>query len=222
MAPVTQESARVSSADASLFERIALTLETQGYAILPDALPGPVTASLLHGLAALEPERFQRATVGRGTGQSLNSSVRRDRILWIDENTEFSRAWLDWTAQLRDYLNRRLFLGLFSFESHFAIYENDDFYSKHLDAFRGESNRVLSLVTYLNKDWEPDQGGELLLYAPVDGAEPIRVTPSFGTLVVFLSEDFPHEVLPAQRERYSVAGWFRINNSNNTRIDPPR
>jgi len=32
-------------------------------------------------------------------------------------------------------------------------------------------------------------------------------------LVIFLSEEFPHEVLPANTHRYSIAGWFRVNNS---------
>ena len=35
------------------------------------------------------------------------------------------------------------------------------------------------------------------------------VLPRGGTLVVFLSDRFPHEVLPARRERLSLAGWFR-------------
>ena len=37
------------------------------------------------------------------------------------------------------------------------------------------------------------------------------VLPELGTLVIFLSEDIPHEVLPAMRDRYSIAGWFRVN-----------
>ncbi|WP_335340025.1 2OG-Fe(II) oxygenase [Sedimenticola selenatireducens] len=43
-----------------------------------------------------------------------------------------------------------------------------------------------------------------------------------GELAVFLSEEFPHEVLAADRDRYSVAGWFRVNGSINQQIDPPR
>ena len=33
--------------------------------------------------------------------------------------------------------------------------------------------------------------------------------PAAGTLVVFMSGDFPHEVLPASRERLSLTGWYR-------------
>ncbi|MGB0443129.1 MAG: 2OG-Fe(II) oxygenase, partial [Pseudohongiellaceae bacterium] len=114
-----------------------------------------------------------------------------------------------------------LFLGLFSFESHFSHYQSGDFYRKHLDAFKGEANRVLSLVTYLNRGWEPDQGGELVIYSPEDGTELVKVTPMFATLVLFLSEEFNHEVLSTSRNRYSVAGWFRLNGSIKDSIDPP-
>jgi SM-20-related protein len=38
--------------------------------------------------------------------------------------------------------------------------------------------------------------------------------------VVFESERFPHEVLAAQSIRYSIAGWFRTNNSMAGMIDP--
>src|SRR5690606_33675317 len=110
---------------------------------------------------------------------------------------------------------------LFSFESHFAHYGTGDFYKKHLDAFKGETNRVLSLVYYLNPGWLPEDGGELKLYLSEDEGRTINVTPAFGTLVVFLSEDFPHEVLPAKRDRYSIAGWFRVNTSCTDRVDPP-
>jgi len=36
----------------------------------------------------------------------------------------------------------------------------------------------------------------------------VDVEPRLGTLVVFLSELFPHEVLPSNRDRLSLTGWF--------------
>jgi SM-20-related protein len=77
----------------------------------------------------------------------------------------------------------------------------------------------LSLVIYLNHDWQSGQGGELVLYHPQTGVEVQRVLPEFGTLVLFLSEEFPHEVLPATRQRSSVAGWFRVNTSTGAFLD---
>jgi SM-20-related protein len=193
-----------------------------GYVVLPGALPEAVANSLLDYLAEQEQADFHRAAIGRGVDEMRNSFIRRDRIRWIEEGDAGSQIWLQWAHALRVYLNRRLFLGLFSFESHFSFYQPGDFYKKHLDAFRGESNRVLSLVTYLNRGWEPDQGGELLIYAEDGAEELLTVQPGFATLVLFLSEQFPHEVRPTQRERFAVAGWYRVNGSVNEQIDPPR
>jgi SM-20-related protein len=81
---------------------------------------------------------------------------------------------------------------------------------------------VLSVVVYLNSDWAADDGGELVLYKDAEDRERLRVTPLAGTLVVFLSEDFPHEVLPAKRDRFSIAGWYRVNASSSDTLDPPR
>ena len=81
---------------------------------------------------------------------------------------------------------------------------------------------MLSVVTYLNPGWQNADGGELVLYQDEQDMTGIKVAPLHGTVVVFLSEEFPHEVLPATRDRYSVAGWFRVNGSIDNRIDPPR
>lgn len=207
--------------DEILFESIAVALEQCGYVVLPNALPEEIAQALVTLSQITTHDDFQPADVGRGSEQSRNQFVRRDQIHWLEPNEPHARLWLDWAQALKNFLNRRLFLGLFSFESHLAHYPPGAFYKKHYDAFRGQSNRVLSVVTYLNRGWEPDQGGELVIYG-ADDSELQKVTPAFGTLVIFLSEEFPHEVLPAVRDRYSVAGWFRVNGSINGQIDPPR
>ncbi len=206
----------------TLFNAIAASIRTKGYAVLPGVLPAQVTDNLMETLARTHEASFNQAGVGRGEQQLLNPFIRRDKIHWIDPVSANAQDWLAWTARLQVALNRSLLLGLFSFESHFAIYEPGDFYQKHVDAFKGASNRVLSIVTYLNRDWEPNQGGELVLYHPSTDDVLTKVTPAFGTVVVFLSEEFPHEVLAANRTRYSVAGWFRVNTSLPYRVDPPR
>jgi len=55
--------------------------------------------------------------------------------------------------------------------------------------------------------WLPEDGGQLRMFL-ADGAEPL-VEPLAGCLVVFLSGEVPHEVLPAGRERLSLTGGFR-------------
>jgi len=206
----------------TLFENIATGLEQQGYIVLPAVLPEFLTDGLLDYLSTLESSAFRAARIGRGTDQIRNRFVRRDRIHWIDGSHPGGAQWLAWLGRLKDYLNRRLFLGLFSLESHVSLYEPGDFYRRHLDAFKGQSNRILSLVSYLNRGWEPGQGGELVIYDPDSDQELVRVVPNYGSLVLFLSEEFPHEVLPTARDRYGVAAWFRVNTSLSDTIDPPR
>lgn len=201
------------------FDSLSLELETRGYVVIPDGLPQNVADELLRYIDNVDAGDFHLAGIGRGVDKHTNRFVRRDRIHWLRERCPELSAWRSFTDTLRVQLNRQLFLGLFSFESHLARYSPGGFYKKHYDAFRGEANRIVSLVCYLNADWVPGDGGELRLYAD---DMTVTVPPAFRSLVLFLSEEILHEVLPANRERWSVAGWFRLNQSRPERVDPPR
>lgn len=209
------------------FQRIADTLLERPWVVLPDALPPLLAEDLFARVRAMTPEQYAAAGVGRSQSHVLNSFVRRDEISWIEGNNDVETDWLAFCSRLKTHLNRQLFMGLFSFESHFAHYAPGAFYKKHLDAFRPDqtergARRVLSLVAYLNPGWQLADGGELLIYDE-QGIEPVcRVLPQFGTLVIFLSDRVPHEVTAARRDRYSIAGWFRVNGSQADRVDPPR
>ncbi|MCY7295534.1 2OG-Fe(II) oxygenase [Alteromonas sp. a30] len=209
------------STNDALFNQIANDLRNQGYSIKPNALPETLANALLQHQYDMDDSQFKNAGIGRGDKYLKTDFVRTDEICWITGDSEAGQEWLKWASALQSFLNRRLFLGLFSFESHFAHYAPGDFYKRHYDAFKGEANRVLSLVTYLNPDWQQNAGGELVLYRDEHDREGIKVTPLHGTIVAFLSEDFPHEVLPATRDRFSIAGWFRINTSIAGQLDPP-
>lgn len=206
----------------SLLSRIADDLLTQGYCIRPVALPHSLTVSLDEHLRNIDDTRYTRAGIGRGDDYLKNRFVRTDEIFWITGESPAERQWLEWTARLQTFLNRRLFLGLYSFESHFAHYAPGDYYKRHYDAFHGQANRILSIVVYLNNGWVPSDGGELVLYLNDSDQKGINVVPLMGTIVVFLSEKFPHEVLPAKRDRHSIAGWFRVNSTTTDKVDPPR
>jgi len=201
------------------FSIIAESLIEKGYCVLPNALPAELSIALAEHAQTMSAEQYHRAGIGRAKQHMTNRFVRSDEVCWIEGESAAGQQWLNWTERLRVYLNRRLFLGLFSFESHFAHYPPGAFYKTHLDAFKGESNRILSVVTYLNSGWLPDDGGEMVHYTETDS---LSVTPALSTLAIFLSEDFPHEVLPTQRDRYSIAGWFRLNTSIGDQIDPPK
>lgn len=205
-----------------LFENIARDLAEKGYSIQPNALPLELTDVLWCEVTDLGEDWFHRAGVGRQLDYQVNRFNRTDQVCWIEGTSPACRRWLSVTESLRMYLNQTLFMGLFSYESHYARYQPGDFYKRHYDAFIGQSNRRVSTVFYLNPGWGPLDGGELVLYQSSEDREGLKVTPAFGTLVCFLSEQFPHEVLPASRTRYSIAGWYRINASTSERVDPPR
>lgn len=212
----------VEQQNKNLFAQVTRDLTDKGYSIQPFALPFDLSNALHNQVLSMSDQSFTEAGIGRSNEHMRNDFVRRDEICWINGNSLAGAQWLEWTKQLQIYLNQRLFLGLFSFESHFAHYSAGSFYKRHLDAFKGEANRVLSVVAYLNPDWQIDDGGELVLYNNEYDLEGLKVVPALGTLAIFLSEEFPHEVLPAQRDRYSIAGWYRINGSSADRVDPPR
>ncbi|MHA6494811.1 2OG-Fe(II) oxygenase [Pseudomonas borbori] len=149
-----------------------------------------------------------RAGTGRGSGQQVREGVRGDHIQWLEPGQAVCcDQYLQLLNELRLALNQHLYLGLEDFESHFALYPPGAFYQKHVDRFRDDDRRAVSTVLYLNPEWLAEQGGALRLYLRDGSCQ--ELLPEAGTLVVFLSADMPHEVLPATRERLSLTGWFR-------------
>lgn len=192
------------------YDLIADQLADQGYCILPQLLPAELSLALHRRVARLDDDDFQRAGIGRDLDFQLNSAVRRDQTRWLTAEHPTDAAYIDQMAEFRLAINRRLFMGLFDYESHYAHYPPGAFYKKHLDAFKGQSSRVLTTVFYLNPEWQQEDGGQLLIYAPDSDKVIETVNPNFGTFVIFLSEQFPHEVVKSLRDRYSIAGWFRL------------
>ncbi len=190
----------------NVYEQITDSLVNHGYVVIEDALHETLASKLF--AQAKEEQNYKVA--GVSTASAIDTNRRRDKIHWIDAESEATQEYLDFTNGLREYLNRSLYLGLNYYEAHFAVYQKGDFYEKHLDAFKNSKNRVVTTVYYLNDAWSEEDGGELLMYDK-EGNFIKKVLPNANTLVVFMSEEFPHEVLPAGKERYSIAGWFRID-----------
>lgn len=178
---------------------------SQQDAFLPDALIAQLASECRARDAA---GKLAAAAIGRGDGQAVREGVRGDRIQWLEPRQSGAcDLYLNALDELRRQINRTLFLGLEDFEGHFALYPPGAFYQKHLDRFRDDDRRTVSAVFYLNRDWSAAQGGELRMYLPDERT--LDLPPLAGRLVVFLSGDFPHEVLPASHERLSLTGWFR-------------
>jgi SM-20-related protein len=190
-------------------EKIAEQLATVGYIVLDKPLLEALSGLLFARCQDNDPLRFQAARIGRGQEKKQIESIRGDVISWLDDADSTDHAYLVWMEQLRQGLNAALFLGLFDFECHYAIYGAGAGYARHSDVLSGAKNRVLSTVLYLNEDWQLADGGQLVLFEPVGTKVIATVDPLFGTMIIFLSDAFPHQVLMAHKKRRSIAGWFR-------------
>ncbi len=194
-------------------ELIAGQLEKTGYIIADNLLSEELLLQLLARCQDDDPARFHAAHIGRGADKQLINSIRGDVISWLDESDPVDRCYLDVMETFRAGINAALFLGLFEYECHYAIYGAGAGYAKHSDVLSGKRNRVLTTVLYLNKNWQPGDGGELVLYDETGEAVLATVEPKFGTMVIFLSEVFPHEVRVSHTTRHSLTGWFRVSGS---------
>jgi SM-20-related protein len=154
---------------------------------------------------------FHAATVGRAEGAKQGTSVRGDSICWIGHASSAAESALfERLRSLSIALNESLFLGIAELEAHYACYPPGAGYQRHVDRFRDDAARVISLVLYLNDDWRDADGGALRIYATRDAQKSVcDLAPRGGTLVAMRSEAIPHEVLPAFAERWSIAGWLR-------------
>ncbi len=192
----------------TLYSNITDALVNDGYIIIEDALSPELPTQLIN--FATSQTDFKKAGISGAGDLHLDNKRRRDKIHWLNEDADVQSKFLDFANGLKNYLNRELYLGLSYYESHFAIYEEGDFYERHLDAFKNSKNRVVTTVYYLNDEWNEADGGELLVYNQEEKLL-AKVMPKSNSLVVFLSDEFPHEVLPAKKKRYSIAGWYRVD-----------
>ncbi|MEZ9260404.1 2OG-Fe(II) oxygenase [Vibrio splendidus] len=190
-------------------------LSTQGYFVCDDFLTHEEVVALRDCI----PENWKKARIGRNDDVAREATIRSDKIQWVRRDMgEPASLFLDKMEQIRLEANQAFFLGLFEYEAHFAKYEKGDFYQKHLDCFKGNENRRLTTVFYMNDEWSEEDAGELVVYDLKDN-HIATIPPKGGRLLVFLSEQFPHEVLPTNTERFSIAGWFRINGVKDNQLD---
>ena len=162
---------------------------------------------------AYEKGAFRRAGVGRGSSLQIREDIRKDEVMWIEPELSSIHqiAYLAKLEILRLALNKRFFLGLFNYEGHFAIYPEGAYYKPHLDRHTGTLDRIVTIILYLNNDWKTGDGGELKLWTSPEGRDGVfeMIEPRMGTMVCFMAGEFWHEVMPANKQRMSITGWFR-------------
>ncbi|MGH8157372.1 MAG: 2OG-Fe(II) oxygenase [Rhodanobacter sp.] len=189
------------------FHAIATALATDGWCVVPDLLSPVQTQALAIECRAMREAR-QLTPARVGTTRTA-TPLRGDSTHWFEAGAMSApqQAFAERIDALRVALNRELMLGLVECESHYAVYPPGAGYTRHLDRLRDSDARVVSAVFYLNEGWQEADGGALRLYLG-DGSHR-DIHPHAGSLLLFLSAEFEHEVLPATRDRMSIACWMR-------------
>jgi SM-20-related protein len=194
------------------FELLIEGILENGYAVCDNFLEKIEVDNLLKTFSVRYGQgKFKEASIGKTDQVQKNTEIRGDEILWLENESIDSaeRVLLDKNQQFVDYLNRTCYLGIVDTEIHFAKYSIGKFYRRHRDTFQAKKGRILSIIYYLNVDWIPQNGGNLIIYTNQENLEiPIKIAPLAGRMVCFESEKLDHEVTEAFSERFSVTGWF--------------
>jgi SM-20-related protein len=196
-----------SAANSITDETIAASLARVGWTCVDGFLATDAWQALATECSILR-ESGAMAPASVGLARVHDPALRGDATHWLGAGTSAAQdALLARLDSLRATLNRTAFLGLADAEAHFAHYPPGARYARHRDRFRDDDRRVVSLACYLNDRWDGARDGGALRLYDADG-EPHDFAPLGGRAVVFLSE-LEHEVLPAMRDRFSVAAWLR-------------
>lgn len=191
-----------------ILERIVDGLAEQGFAVIDNFLE-PEEVKAILGLEAFSDAAtsFKKAGIGKNQDLQINEAIRGDYIQWIDRHTAPApvKVYLDKLQALIQAVNQGLFLSLKDYEVHMTVYPPGSFYKRHLDQFRKDDHRKLSVICYLNEDWREEHGGQLRMYLP---NETLDFRPLAGRFVCFRSDQIEHEVIAGTRERRSLTGWM--------------
>lgn len=194
------------------FEELIAGISKNGYAVCDDFLATSEVENLLKTFTIrYDAGIFKQAGIGKLSEVRKELSTRGDEILWIETNSKDAaeRVLLDKIQDFVQYLNQTCYLGIVDTEIHFAKYSIGKFYRRHRDAFQAQKGRVLSVIFYLNVDWQPQNGGNLVIYTQENNLEKaVSITPMAGRLVCFESKKLDHEVTETFAERFSITGWL--------------
>ena len=192
----------------TVFDSIADGLAEHGIAVADQFLSQQeVNAILTLDEFKTGQAEFKKAGIGKQQDRHINEAIRGDYIKWLDKDSSPApvKLYLDRLHKLIEYLNQSLFLSMKDYEVHMTIYPAGSYYKRHLDQFKKDDHRKLSVICYLNNNWSDGNGGQLRVYLP-EGKKDFL--PLAGRLICFRSDQIEHEVLPAKRERLSLTGWI--------------
>ncbi|MGN8225428.1 2OG-Fe(II) oxygenase [Gracilimonas sp. BCB1] len=182
-------------------------LAEQDYVVIDDFISDEEYAKIMGFFNdAEENDELKKAGIGAQQDFKLKAEVRGDFIYWLDEDRDQKLSFFfDIKEELIQSLRRYCYLSLSGSEFHIAKYPAGTHYHRHLDQFNESSNRQITVLLYLNKEWKKGDGGELVIYK--DGEE-IMVEPISKRVLLFKSDTVEHEVLTTNVPRYSLTGWL--------------
>lgn len=152
-------------------------------------------------------EAFDQAGIGALNQHIIKKTIRGDKTYWLNKerDTALSDLW-ELLSETKNTLNRYCYLSLSGEEFHLTHYPSGGYYLRHLDQFEGRNNRMISMIIYLNENWETKNGGQLEI---LDKNKKLQlVDPIAKRCVLFKSDKVPHAVLKSYKDRYSLTGWL--------------
>ena len=153
-------------------------------------------------------ELMSVAGIGNEAVKDAHQKWRGDKIYWLDKkhSNRYEQDFLLLVEEFIEHLNSTCYTGINDYEFHYSLYEAGDFYKRHRDQFKNDSNRKFSLINYLNENWLEEDGGQLLVYQDETVQ---KILPHSQTAVFFKSDEMEHEVTKANRSRMSITGWLK-------------
>lgn len=136
-------------------------LSEQDYVIidtfLDDALYGTLRNFLLEKINV-----FDQAVIGTLNQHVIKQRIRGARTYWLNKNGDSALHYF-WQLleETKFIVNRYCYLSLSGKAFHLAHDPSGGHYVRHLNQFVGRNNRTISMVIYLNEDWQPAHGGQL-------------------------------------------------------------
>lgn len=240
-APIAADALRRYSAWA---HGLAARLVVHGIAWQDDVLPKNAAPSVLAAAQALPEDALAPAGMSASVARWRDASVRGDKIGWVPlapaaagtstfGGLHAAAGWGELRAALSHIVNALNHSAAGRAEAEMlrlpekvmlAHYPEGARYVRHSDVSAAMSHRRVTAILYLNPDWQPSHGGELLLYPTADSASTTAdpaatvatiIAPRLGRLLLFDSH-MEHEVCVTHRPRWAVTAWLSVDRSSSS------
>jgi SM-20-related protein len=187
------------------------TISDDDLVVIDDFL-APHTLEEVHTFfdTKIEKNGFRKATIG--ADHHAKSEIRGDHIYWLDPKIDLDMSsFFDISDEMIQGFNRYCYLSLKASEFHLASYPIGSFYKQHVDQIEGSNNRVITILLYLNKDYQTIDEGALRVHGKDSYQD---IAPINNRCVIFKSDKILHEVLVTKKIRRSLTGWLLYNPSS--------